>query len=284
MVPLPWSSSREAFGYLDGLVELGLTAFDLAASYQAGGTERLFGEWMHARRNRGSLFLSTKGGHPIPIVAPHRLGRAPLTADLEGSLKRLRTDRIDLYFLHRDDAHTPLSELAETLALFLKSGKIRAWGVSNWGHLRIEALMRAGEEVGLEAPLMTSPQYSLFAWTRPPWPGCVSITDDPGALEFLTERRLPVLAWSPLGGGYLSGKSPRTVYESPANSERRARLATWAREHDTTAEGALLALLRKSPFPVYPSVASRSLERMKSNLLACQKSMSEEDARRIRSG
>src|SRR5690606_17122486 len=113
-----FASSQTAFAYLDGLLELGLTAFDLAASYQAGGTERLFGEWMRARKNRERLFLSTKGGHPIPLIAPHRLGRAALEADLEASLRRLGTSSVELYFLHRDDRSTPLAEIAQTLTTF----------------------------------------------------------------------------------------------------------------------------------------------------------------------
>ncbi|OQX68736.1 MAG: hypothetical protein B6A08_08625 [Sorangiineae bacterium NIC37A_2] len=280
VVRLPFVSSQPAFAYLDGLLELGLTAFDLAASYQAGGTERLFGEWMRARKNRERLFLSTKGGHPIPIVAPHRLGRAALEADLEASLRRLGTSWVELYFLHRDDQVTPLEEIARTLASFLRAGKIRAWGVSNWTHERLEALEEAGKAVGLPPALMTSPQYSLFAWKKTPWPGCTSITGDRAAQEFLTKRQLAVLAWSPLGGGYL--KNPRgSVYDTPENLARRARLQAWADAHGTSIENALLAFLKASPFPVYPSVATRSLERMRANLLACQTPMDEEDARRI---
>lgn len=284
VLPLPWTSSTKSFAYLDGLTELGLTAFDLAASYQAGGTERLFGEWMRARRNRSSLFLATKGGHPVPLIAPHRLGRAALTSDLDSSLRRLGADWVDLYFLHRDDGRTPLTEIAETLVQFRSAGKIRAWGVSNWTHERLEALEHAGASVGLGSPFMTSPQYSLFAWKKPPWPGCVSITGDAAALEYLERRALPVLAWSPLAGGYFSGKGQGSVYDTPENSVRLGRLTEWAVQNERTPESAVLSFLKASPFPVYPSVATRSLERMKANLLACQTPMSEEDARRVRSG
>ncbi len=281
VVRLPFASSQAAFAYLDGLVELGLTAFDLAASYQAGGTERLFGEWMRARKNRERLFLSTKGGHPIPLIAPHRLGRPALEADLDASLRRLGTSSVELYFLHRDDRFTPLDEIAQTLTAFLRAGKIKAWGVSNWTHERLRALEEAGAAVGLPPALMTSPQYSLFAWKKSPWPGCTSITDDKEAQEYLKQRQLAVLAWSPLGGGYL--KNPRgSVYDTPENAERRARLATWAEARGTSVENAVLSFLKASPFPVYPSVATRSVERMRANLLACQTPMDVEDARRIR--
>jgi aryl-alcohol dehydrogenase-like predicted oxidoreductase len=284
VVRLPWSSPKETFAYLDGLAELGLTAFDLAASYQAGGTERLFGKWMRARGNRSGLFLATKGGHPIPVLAPHRLGRAALRSDLEGSLSRLGTESVDLYMLHRDDHTTALSEIAASLAEFSAAGMIRAWGASNWHHERLGALAAACRDAGLAPPLMTSPQYSLYAWTKPPWSGCVSMTDDPDAAAFCRARGLAVLAWSPLAGGYASGAGRGSVYDTAENAGRRARLAAWAEAHGQSATSALLSLLKASPFPVYPSVASKSVARMRQNLLACQQPMSDADARAIRGG
>src|SRR5215470_8999049 len=107
--PLAGRSRREReLRTLDALVDAGCTAFDLAASYQLGGTERLFGRWIASRRHRDRLFLIGKGGHPYPLVRPNRLGPAALQADLHASLRRLGVERIDLYLLHRDFPGAPL--------------------------------------------------------------------------------------------------------------------------------------------------------------------------------
>src|SRR5215470_1635458 len=101
--PLAGRSRREReLRALDALLEAGCTAFDLAASYQLGGTERLFGEWLESRGLRDRVFLVGKGGHPYPGVRPNRLTAAALSDDLDSSLRRLRIERLDLYLLHRD--------------------------------------------------------------------------------------------------------------------------------------------------------------------------------------
>ena len=125
---------------LDALLAEGCTGFDLAASYQLGGTERIFGRWMASRRNRDRLFIVGKGGHPYPGIRPNRLTAGALSADLEASLRRLGTDRLDLYLLHRDFPGAPLEPKVETLAAAVRAGKIQGWGVSNWTVPRIGPL------------------------------------------------------------------------------------------------------------------------------------------------
>jgi aryl-alcohol dehydrogenase-like predicted oxidoreductase len=83
-------SGRETtLRFLDDVSGAGCTAFDVAASYQLGGTERLLGDWMRSRRNRDRLYLVGKGAHPYPIVRPNRLTPRDLEGDLHDSLRRL---------------------------------------------------------------------------------------------------------------------------------------------------------------------------------------------------
>jgi aryl-alcohol dehydrogenase-like predicted oxidoreductase len=273
-----WSWDQAAtFRYLDALVDLGLVAFDLAASYQVGGTERLFGAWL-SKRGRSRIFLTTKGGHPLPVVAPHRLGKKALTSDLEASLSRLRTDRIDLYWLHRDDEHTPLDEIVQTLAGFQKAGKIAAYGLSNWRHGRVEALRQVARSQNLAAPIAVSPHYSLFEWMRPPWPGCVTISGDRAALVYYQEAALPIFAWSPLCGGF--SDDPRAsggIYDSPQNQARRKRLLELAAARQVTPTGLLLAYLKQRQSLTFPIVASRNVERMAQNLRALELPLDQSD-------
>lgn len=217
----PWSE----FYFLDSLLEAGFSAFDLAASYQLGGTERLFGAWLKARQNRSRLFLISKGGHPYPIVAPHRITPQALQADLEASLKRLQTDYLDLYLLHRDHPDADLPAIADFLIRAKQSGKTKAYGVSNWHHDRISKL-------GLDIAA-SSPHFSLAAWNKPPWKGCVSIAGDCAAQDFYANTQIPVLAWAPIRG--------------------------------TTSHEAALTYLANQPFPVYPIIGSRNLKHLEEN-------------------
>lgn len=273
-----WSWDQAAtFRYLDSLVELGLVAFDLAASYQVGGTERVFGAWL-SKRARGPIFLMTKGGHPLPVVAPHRLGKKALTSDLEASLSRLRTDRIDLYWLHRDDERTPLGEIVQTLAAFQKDGKIAAYGLSNWRHERVDALRQVARSQNLPGPVAVSPQYSLFEWTRPPWPGCVSISGNQAALAYYRGAGLPIFAWSPLCNGFPDDPSASGgIYDHPENHARRRRLLELAAARQVTPSGLLLAYLKKRESLSFPIVASRNVERMAQNLRALDLPLDQRD-------
>jgi len=266
-----WTADRaQLFRYLDALLDLGLFAFDLAASYQIGGTERLFGTWV-ARRARSDLFLMTKGGHPLPLIAPHRLGRRALTSDLDASLRRLRAEHVDLYWLHRDDEHTPLAEIAQSLTDFRKSGKIRAYGLSNWRADRARALTQTAAQLGLDRPTAVSPNYSLFEWTRPPWPGCVSISGDRASVDYYRQAGLPIFPWSPLASGFLSDPGASGgVYDSPQNQEKKRRLQALATTRGVEPAALLLAYVKQSLPRSYPVVASSNVRKMELNLRALE--------------
>ncbi|MGO9829513.1 MAG: aldo/keto reductase [Myxococcaceae bacterium] len=265
------SASDETLRQLDALVEAGCTAFDLAASYQLGGTERLFGEWLASRRHRDRLLLISKGAHPYPLVRPNRLQSSAIGADLEATLRRLRTDRVDLYLLHRDFPSAPLEPMVETLRNAYQVGKILAWGVSNWTHPRIQAISQLARQAGLPPMAASSPHFSLFEWTRAPWTGSVSIAgrSQQEARDFYQRTQLPVLAWGPLGSGFLvSARRGGRIYRSAANLARRQRLHALAAEHGATAAQVALAYLFHEPFPVSAVVAASSVEKMRTNLAA----------------
>lgn len=99
--------------------------------------ERVTGDWMQRNGNRHDIVLMTKGGHPVythPCMDLHlnRCTKAEMRGDIEGSLRILRTDYIDIYFYHRDDPRIPVEEMVETMQDFVREGKIRYFGVSNW--------------------------------------------------------------------------------------------------------------------------------------------------------
>ena len=256
---------------LDALVEAGCTAFDLAASYQLGGTERLFGDWIASRRHRDRLFLISKGAHPYPVVRPNRLQSSAIAADLDDTLRRLRTDWVDLYLLHRDFPGAPLEPMVQTLGNAHRAGKILAWGVSNWTHTRIQAIDQLARQAGLPPIAASSPHFSVFDWIRTPWTGSVSIAGSGNreARVFYQRSQLHVLAWGPLGSGFLvSDRRGSRFYGSAANLVRKQRLHLLAAEHDATPAQIALAYLFHQPFPVSAVVAASTVEKMLSNLAA----------------
>jgi aryl-alcohol dehydrogenase-like predicted oxidoreductase len=297
--PLPDSvltnaARRRAFDVLDGYLDVGCSALDLAASYQMGGTERLVGAWIASRRNRERLFLISKGGLPYPIVRTHRLDPVSLSADLHASLRRLHTEQIDLYLLHRDDDREPLESILETMTTFQRQGKVAAWGVSNWSHPRVRALASLAEARGSPAPSASSPHFSLVDWVKAPWSGSVSIAGDANreGRAYYEATQLPVLAWSSLGSGFLSharggggvGSSGPRAYESPANFARRERADLLANRRGVTSVEIALAYLFAQKFPVFAIVAASSPEKMKRNLEATRLHLSASEVRWLESG
>ena len=257
---------------LDALVDAGCTAFDLAASYQLGGTERLFGQWMASRGLRDRLFLIGKGGHPYPGVRPNRLTAPALSADLHASLRRLGVEHLDLYLLHRDFPGAPLEPIVLTLAAAHREGKIGGWGVSNWAVPRVEALQTAARAENLPPMAASSPHFSLVDWVRPPFGGSVSIAGPAGrdARTFHARTQLPVLAWSPLGAGFLTSDETGGCYGSPANVARRERARALARERGWTVAQVGLAYLFSQPFPVSAVVAAGTGAKMRQNVAAAE--------------
>jgi len=283
--PLARRSRRKAeLWTLDALLDAGCRAFDLAASYQLGGTERLFGQWIASRRNRARLFLVGKGGHPYPGVQPNRLTRSALEADLHASLRRLSVEQIDLYLLHRDVPAAPLEPMVEALRMAHAAGKIGAWGVSNWSVPRIEAISAVARSAGLAPMAASSPHLSVAEWVRLPWPGSVSIAGpaQAAARAFHTRTQLPVLAWSPLASGFLTGSgSGSSTYRSAANLARRERVRVQARERGCTPAQVALAYCLSQPFPVSVVVAASTVEKMRENLQAPSIHLSAEEIRAL---
>jgi len=292
--PFLGASARErAYAPLDAAVEVGCHAFDLAASYMLGGTERFVGGWIASRRNRDRLFLVSKGGHPYPIVRPHRLSSDALTADLHASLKRLGTERLDLYLLHKDDDAAPLDAILETMTKLQRQGKFDAWGVSNWSHERIAAIDALARSAGVPSVAASSPHFSLVAWEKPPFPGSVSIAGERNreAREYYEKTGLPVLAWSPLGGGFLGSPSKGAVvggssgaYGNAEGVAARERATTLARRRGVSLSQIALAYVFAQPFPTHAIVAASTPEKMKANVEATKVTLSPAETRWLEVG
>jgi len=195
-----WSVKVEdAHALLDQYLERGGNYVDAADSYNQGESERIVGRWVKERNNRSRILLGTKVFFPTG-AGPNDAGgsRLHLFQSVEESLQRLRTDHIDLYQLHCFDRRTPLEETLRALDDLVRAGKVRYLGLSNFAPSHLQKaimLTRAGGLAGVAALQL---EYSLLV-RSPEWE----------LLPQCQEEGVGTLAWSPLAGGWLSGKYRR---------------------------------------------------------------------------
>jgi aryl-alcohol dehydrogenase-like predicted oxidoreductase len=275
------------FQLLDAVWEQGCNAFDAAAVYQLGGSERLLGAWTKSRGNRERVVLITKGAHPSIPLFRSRVDPRAIVEDLEGSLRRLRTDYVDLYLLHRDDPSVPVGPLVETLHRLRERGRILAYGGSNWSFGRVAEANAYAVEHGLMPFAASSPHFSLAEWKRPPYPGCISIAGAAGAASraWYGKAGVAVLAWSSLSKGYFGvstmASAPRVgprAYDVAVNRSRFDRVHELARKRGVSPAQVALAYVFAQRMETFAIVSTHSAARFREDAEALQLSLTTEEA------
>ena len=207
----PWGSTdaKEATRLVDICLEAGITMFDSADVYSEGLSEEVLGEAISGRRNR--VLISTKTTYRIGD-GPNDVGssRFHLLQAVEGSLRRLKTDHIDLFQLHGFDAKTPVEEVLRVLDDLVRSGKIRYIGCSNFSGWHLMKSLAVSERYGLSRYVAHQAYYSLvgrdYEWELMP---------------LALDQGVGTVVWSPLGWARLTGKIRRNQ-PLPAVSRRTA--------------------------------------------------------------
>jgi aryl-alcohol dehydrogenase-like predicted oxidoreductase len=198
--------SRQVF---DAYVDAGGNSIDTADVYGGGQSETLIGAYVKERKLRDQLVLATKFSFNSSPGNPHAggNGRKNIYRALEGSLRRLQTDYIDLYWLHAYHSVTPVEEVLQTLGDLVRAGKIRYFGFSDlpaWYAVKAATLASVHHSPG---PIAMQLEYSLVERS-------IEREHVPAALEC----GLGVMPWSPLAGGFLTGKyTPESVLQDSAN-------------------------------------------------------------------
>jgi aryl-alcohol dehydrogenase-like predicted oxidoreductase len=190
-----WGTDEvESQRIVDAFLDAGHNFIDTADVYNAGASEEIVGRTI--AKKRGDVVLATKG-YNVMGEGPNDRGssRAHLTSALEASLRRLGTDYVDLYQLHSWDHDTPIEESMATLDDFVRSGKVRYIGCSNFYASQLVEAQWAAASVGGTPLVSLQPQYSLI-WR--------DIELD--ILPTATRHGMGIIVWSPLGGGMLTGK------------------------------------------------------------------------------
>jgi aryl-alcohol dehydrogenase-like predicted oxidoreductase len=186
---------EQARACVDAAFDTGINFVDTANVYALGGAEEFLGDVLQ-RRPRDSYVLATKLFWPMDDSGENQgLSRAQVHKQLEDSLRRLRTDHVDLYQCHRYDPQTPLEETMEALTEVVRAGKARYVGFSEWTAPQIQASLDLSRDRGLEKFVSSQPQYSLL-WREP----------ERDVIPLCREHGISQIVWSPLGQGALTGK------------------------------------------------------------------------------
>lgn len=191
----------EAFAILDVFTEAGGSLIDTSNVYVNGKSEEILGRWLAARSDEvtSRLVIATKGRFSASSdVNDSGLSRRHLQRSLEGSLKRLGLEQIDLYQLHASDMETPIEETLLFLNDAVQSGKINYIGLSNFTAWQLQLMVSTAKNLGLHLPVTLQPQYSLLSRE-------IEWEIVPAALY----NGIGLLPWSPLAGGFLAGKYQR---------------------------------------------------------------------------
>jgi aryl-alcohol dehydrogenase-like predicted oxidoreductase len=256
---------------LDSYAEAGGSFLDTSNNYanwveggRGGESEELLGRWMRRRGNRERLFLATKvGGAP-----GEDLSRAAIRAAVEGSLRRLQTDSIDLYYAHVDHRSVPLEETLEAFGELVTAGKVRHIGCSNYAAWRLERARRVSDAKGLPRYCCIQQRHTYFR----PRAGAgfgVQLVADGGLLDFCAANpEVALLAYSPLLSGSYTVPG-RTVPEQYLGADTDARLNALRRVADEAGASpnqVVLAWLMATTPSAIPVISASTEAQLEENL------------------
>lgn len=286
-----WNTKQdEAFRMLDYYFEMGGSYLDTADSYNNGESERILGAWLKERGNHDDLIISTKVFFDQNSASKdsNRIGHSKkhIINSLEKSLSRLGLEAIDLYQLHCFDKGTDLEEVIDTMEDLIRSGKILYYGVSNFAPSSIAKIATISRFKQYHHLSSLQLEYSLLV-RSPEWE----------LLPLCYEENIGTLAWSPLAGGWLTGKYKRDE-PPPENSragrkdrwydqpEQRGGPRTWAildvlgeisTKRKVPVSQAALNWVRKKKTISSVLIGARNMDQLKENLASLAWDMSEEE-------
>lgn len=285
------SDDAEARRVLDRALDAGVTLVDTANVYSEGRSEELLGKWLEGRREK--VLLATKCrfqlGFGVLPGGPNDSGlsRQHILAACEASLRRLKTDHIDLYQVHLQDRSVPIEETLRALDDLVRQGKVRYVGCSNYAAYRLVESLWAAEKAGTARYESVQLQWSLVVRgaEREVIPACRTFG-------------LGTLIWAPLARGFLSGK-----YRRGESAPEGTRLASWkdsfrnldqertwsvlevarrlAERHETTPSAVAIAWLLARPETSSVILGARTVAQLEDNLRALQVKLTGDELREL---
>ena len=247
-------------------LDAGINFFDCADVYAKGQSEQILGRLMQGRRDE--LVITSKVG----MGAQGGLSRRHILHAAEQSLRRLGTDRIDVYFCHRFDEHTPVEQTLEAMDQLVRSGKVLYVGVSNWSAWQVAMALGESALRQVARIAVLQPMYNLLKRTA-----------EIEILPLADDQRLGVITYSPLAGGILTGKYPggqasqgrlagsklyQQRYRDASNFEIASALAELARQWGVHPATVAVAWVKSHPAVTAPIIGARNLEQLEASLAA----------------
>ena len=276
----------EALRMIDLAYDQGINFFDTANSYAKGRSEELIGKALERKRNR--VVIATKVFNPVGEGPNERGGsRYHIVRAVEDSLRRLRTDRIDLYQMHRFDPEVPLEETLRALDDLVRWGKVVYVGCSNYSAHQLGEALGISEGKGLHPFISVQPMYNLLK--REP---------EVELLPLCLEKGIGVIPYNPLAGGFMTGKyshelepqkgtrlgdteSYRVRYLADENFVRVSRFLSAAQRRGVHPIALAIAWVRSHPAVTAPILGARSEEQLKQTLSLMRLKLSAEDRDQI---
>ncbi len=270
-----------SFRVLDRFAESGGNFIDTANFYaawlpdfQGGESEKTIGRWMAERGNRDELVIDTKLGFDYP-GCEGGLSATEIEKECEKSLRRLQTDRIDVYYAHRDDSNTPLDETMEAMDRLVRSGKVRAIGASNLKGWRIAEANQVSAQHGWPGYTVIQQRHTYLR----PRHGAdfgpqICINDD--LKDLAATREIALVGYSTLlQGAYTRSDRPiPPQYTGPESDQRLATLSEIAEESGATIHQTILAWMRQSSPPVLPIIAGSDPDQLDESIQAVDVTLS----------
>ena len=277
----PAADKNEMIKLIRHAYDLGVTFFDTAEVYGPYLNEELVGEALEPIRD--NIVIATKfgiqmeNGKQVQNSKPEIIKKS-----VEGSLKRLRTDCIDLYYLHRVDTNTPIEDVAQTVKDLIKEGKVKHWGLSEAG---VNTIRKANEICPVTA---IQSEYSM--WWREP---------EKELFPLLEELNIGFVPFSPLGKGYLTGRFDKnSTFEkddfrsivprfTKENLEANQKFVDYVKDLAikkavTPAQLALSWILAQKPY-IVPIPGTRKIERLEENIKSSDALLTDEEVKQINS-
>lgn len=296
---MPIVTGKECDEMFDRMYALGINAFDCARGY--GMAEKSLGTWVQDRENRDKVVILTKCGNVTPDGKVH-IDRDVMEKELSESLEMLQMDYVDILLLHRDDPETPVSEYIDTMNRFVRDGRVKVFGVSNWTSGRIQEANAYAAEHGLKGFAVSSPNFGLAEQVNDPWGGgCVTISGyaNAGVRKWYADTQMPVIAYSSLARGFFSGRFKAGDWEGakkildipgkrgylyPVNMERLGRCEELAAEKGCSVAQIAMSYIFSNGMNLFAVVSTGKQSRMKENIRAANCLLTEEEVRYLETG
>lgn len=265
-----WTADQDqSFGLLNRFMELGGNFIDSADVYSSwkegnkgGESESIIGAWLTSKPVRDQVVIATK----VALLENRKgLSAANIAKACDESLKRLKTDYIDIYYAHTDDLETDLGETLEAFNQLVTAGKVRYLAASNYTQERLREALQVSQSNGFAKYIALQNRYSLVA--REPY-------ESDGA-KSVEEFGISGLPYSTLGSGFLSGKYKQcevtdsaraqgvnNMYATPENFEMLARLEEIAQRHQVSNSAIALQWLRSRAGVTAPIASARTIQQM----------------------